>query len=69
MVIYLTHFLHGAKVAISDMEADLDEQNGWVRYNPDTPSEPEEAVNTLVVAKRKYTRKAADPSEVTTEGV
>jgi hypothetical protein len=69
MVIYLTHFLHGAKVAVSDMEAALDEQNGWVRYNPDTPSEPEEAVNTLVVAKRKYTRKAADPSEVTTEGV
>jgi len=68
MVIYLTHFLHGAKVAISDMEAESDEQNGWVRYNPDTPSEPEEAVNTLV-AKRKYTRKAADPSEVTTEGV
>jgi hypothetical protein len=52
-----------------DLEADLDIQNGWVRYNPDTPSEPEEAVNTLVVAKRKYTRKAADPSEVTTEGV
>jgi hypothetical protein len=69
MVIYLTHFLHGAKVAISDMEAESDEQNGWVRYNPDTPSEPEEAVNTLVVAKRKYTRKAADPFEVTTEGV
>jgi len=68
MVIYLTHFLHGAKVAISNMEAEADEQNGWVRYNPDTPSETEEAVNTLV-AKRKYTRKAADPSEVTTEGV
>jgi hypothetical protein len=66
MVIYLTHFLHGAKVAISDTEAAADEINGWVRYNPDTPSEPEEAVNTLV-AKRKYTRKAAD--EVITEGV
>jgi hypothetical protein len=62
MVIYLTHFLHGAKVAISDMEAESDEQNGWVRYNPNTPSEPEEAANTLVV-KRKYTRKAE------TEGV
>ena len=68
-VIYLTHPIHGAKVATMDLEADLDIQNGWVRYNPDTPSEPEEAVNTLVVAKRKYTRKAADPSEVTTEGV
>jgi hypothetical protein len=67
MVIYLTHFLHGAKVAISNTEAEADEKNGWVRYNPDTPSETEEAVNTLV-AKRKYTRKATDPAEVTIEG-
>jgi len=56
MVIYLKHPIHGAKVATLDLEADADEENGWVRYNPNTPSEPEEAVNTLVV-KRKYTRK------------
>jgi len=70
MVIYLIHFLHGAKVAISDIEADTDEKNGWVRYNPGTPSAVEDAapVNALGT-KRKYTRKAADPSEVTTEGV
>ena len=61
-VIYLTHPDHGAKVATLDLEAEADEQNGWVRYNPDTPSEPEEAVNTLVV-KRKYTHK------VETEGI
>jgi hypothetical protein len=40
-----------------DLEVEADEKNGWVRYNPDTPSAPEEAANTLVV-KRKYTRKA-----------
>jgi hypothetical protein len=70
MVIYLTHFLHGAKVAISDAEAEADEKNGWVRYNPTTPSAPEDAapVNELGT-KRKYTRKAVDPAEVTTEGV
>lgn len=70
MVIYLTHFLHGAKVAISDSEAEADEKNGWVRYNPTTPSAPEDAasVNELGT-KRKYTRKAVDPAEVTTEGV
>ena len=62
MVIYLTHPVHGAKVATMDIEAEADEKNGWVRYNPDTPSDPEEAANTLV-AKRKYTRK------VETEGV
>lgn len=64
MHIYLKHFLHGTKVAISDTEAEYDEQNGWTRYNPETPSDSEEAapVNTLGI-KRKYTRK------VETEGV
>jgi len=54
-VIYLTHPLHGAKIATMDLEAEADEQNGWVRYNPDTPSEPEEAapVNVLEVKRRR----------------
>jgi hypothetical protein len=49
MIIYLQHPQHGQKVATSDMEAEYDETNGWVRYNPETLSvvvEPE-AVNTL----------------------
>lgn len=54
--IYLKHPNHGTKVAFMEMEAELDESNGWVRYTLDTPSEAEEAVNTLVV-KRKYTRR------------
>ena len=62
MNIYLSHHVHGAKVATLELEAVADEKNGWVRYNPDTPSAPEEAANTLV-AKRKYTRKGE------TEGV
>lgn len=62
MVIYLTHPVHGAKVATMDMEAEADEANGWVRYNPETPSASEEAANTLVV-KRKITRKAEAVSE------
>jgi hypothetical protein len=62
MQIYLQHPVHGRKIASMEAEATFDEKNGWVRYNPDTPSEPEEAANTLVV-KRKYTRKAE------TEGV
>ncbi len=61
-VIYLTHPVHGAKVATIEAEAEMDEQNGWVRYNPETPSAPEEAANTLVV-KRKITRKAEAESE------
>ena len=47
--IYLRHPVHGTKVATMDMEAKYDETLGWVRYNPETPSdaiEPE-AVNAL----------------------
>jgi hypothetical protein len=36
--IYLKHPIHGTKVAISDMEVEYDEGNGWMRYNPETPS-------------------------------
>jgi hypothetical protein len=64
MVIYLTHPVHGAKVATMDLEAEADERNGWTRYNPDTPSVPEAAANTLVV-KRKIVRKVeAEPEGV-----
>jgi len=57
MIIYLTHPIHGAKVATMDLEAEMDEQNGWTRYNPDTPSEPDEAapVNVLEVKRRRKT--------------
>ena len=41
--IYLKHEIHGTKVACSDMEAEYDEKNGWVRYNTDTQPTPVEA--------------------------
>ena len=54
MVIYLTHPIHGAKVATMHLEAEMDEKNGWTRYNPDTLSEPEAApVNVLEVKRRR----------------
>lgn len=54
MVIYLTHPIHGAKVATMDLEAEADEKNGWIRYNPDTTSEPEAApVNVLEFKRRR----------------
>lgn len=37
-VIYLSHPVHGSKVAISDHEAIYDEMNGWMRYDPTTPA-------------------------------
>jgi hypothetical protein len=59
--IYLSHPVHGAKVATMDLEAEMDEKNGWTRYNPDTSSESEAApVNVLEVKRRR---------KVTTEGV
>jgi len=48
MHIYLSHPVHGTKVACSDMEADFDEQNGWERYNVDTPAIEAEVVEVVV---------------------
>jgi hypothetical protein len=56
MNIYLSHPVHGTKVATMELEAEMDEKNGWIRYNPDTHSEPEAApVNVLEVKRRKTT--------------
>ena len=54
-VIYMKHPIHGAKVATMELEALADEENGWVRYTLDTPSEVEEAapVNVLEVKRRR----------------
>ena len=56
MHIYLKHPVHGTKVAISELEAAHDEQNGWSQYNPIAPA-PEVVENALEV-KRKYARRA-----------
>lgn len=57
MVIYLKHPLHGGKVACAEWEAELDESNGWVRYNPDTPDTPVAPVNGLTTRPRGRPRK------------
>lgn len=43
-IIYLTHPDHGSKVATMEAEAEFDEQNGWERYNVDTPALSAEVV-------------------------
>jgi len=54
MNITLVHPVHGAKIATMELEAETDEQNGWIRYNSDTLSEPEAApVNVLEVKRRR----------------
>lgn len=52
MHIYLRHPEHGTKVAISELEAEADENNGWKRYDPDTPP-PVDQVNELGVKRRR----------------
>jgi hypothetical protein len=68
MNVVLVHPEFGAKVATNKVELEMDEKNGWTRYNPDTPVEvaPEPVVEA---PKRKYTRKVTDqpveqPNEV-----
>ena len=68
MNVVLVHPVHGAKVAINELEMEQDEKNGWTRYNPATPVEvAQEPVNEA--PKRKYTRKVTQqpieqPNEV-----
>lgn len=56
MNIYLKHPVHGFKIATLEMEAEFDEQHGWVRYNPEEPEEPTEdqavSANQLQVKRR-----------------
>ena len=54
MNVIMVHPVHGAKIAMSPVEIEQDEQNGWTRYNSDTPAAPA----AEVAPKRKYTRKA-----------
>jgi len=69
MNITLVHPIHGAKIATMELEAVADEENGWTRYNPDTPSDTEDAAPVNVLgAKRKYTRRT-EVVEGATEGV
>ena len=41
--IYLFHPKHGTKVATMEMEAQYDEMNGWMRYDP---NETDDMVNS-----------------------
>jgi hypothetical protein len=69
MIIYLFHPVHGAKVATMDLEAEADEKNGWTRYNPDTPSEFEEAAPVNALGTKRKIRKVEVSTELVSEGV
>lgn len=52
-IIYMSHPIHGAKVANMELEAEEDEKNGWVRYTLDTPVEAAPVANELEVKRRR----------------
>ena len=58
-VIYMSHPVHGAKVATMELEALADEKNGWVRYTLDTPVE---------AAPQEVKRRRSRPPEVVEQG-
>lgn len=67
MNVTLVHPIHGAKVATNETELEMDEKNGWTRYNPDTPVEAAPIAEKPV--RNKLTRKVTDkpveqPNEV-----
>lgn len=57
MNVVLVHPIHGAKVAINQTEVEMDEKNGWKRYNPAEAAQVPETDADPVPAKRKYTRR------------
>ena len=77
--IYLMHPKHGVKIATMEMEAQYDENNGWVRFDPDDMvndqtddsmddfaadlPDPELEVNVMSEAPRRRGRPRASKDE------
>lgn len=68
--IYLFHPKHGTKVATMEMEAQYDEMNGWMRYDPNEANDfaadlpdPELEVNVMSEAPRRRGRPRASKDE------
>jgi hypothetical protein len=53
--VVLVHPVHGAKVATNETEIEMDEKNGWTRYNRATPVEAAPTIDKPV--RNKLTRK------------
>ena len=56
-IIYLRHPTHGEKIATMEMEAEQDEKNGWVRYDPDEAEAP--STNELAAPARRRRKDTA----------
>jgi len=60
-IIYMSHPVHGAKIASMELEAVADEQNGWTRYTLDTPDVEEAAPQEV---KRRRGRPVVEAVEL-----
>ena len=65
--VVLVHPINGAKIATNETEIEMDEKNGWTRYNRATPVEAAPKAEKPV--RNKLTRKVTDqpveqPNEV-----
>ena len=60
-IIYMSHPVHGAKVATMELEAVDDEKNGWTRYTLDTPVVEEAAPQEV---KRRRGRPTVEAVEL-----
>ena len=50
MIIYLRHPKHGSKVAISNVEAREDMENGWEEFDPSDPDDSESPASSEMAA-------------------
>lgn len=62
-IIYLSHPKHGVKIATMEMEADFDEMNGWMRFDPDEQLPDDEEIANVMREPRRRGRPRAEVSE------
>jgi hypothetical protein len=66
-VIYMSHSVHGTKVACLEAEAVYDEKNGWVRHVQKTPPQ-QEIVKGGPINKLEVKRRRSRSPEVVEQG-
>lgn len=63
MIIYMRHERHGNKIAMCELEAQQDEENGWTRYDagalmtPEEPAPVVEYVETIEDLRERWEQK------------
>ena len=61
--IYLMHPKHGVKIASMEMEAQHDEMNGWLRFDPDEQLNDLPEPSNIMLEPRRRGRLRLEASE------